>query len=100
MKTMFLMFFAQIGNVQINFLFLQALLANLTGVLKETGESRRKKWAMLHRCSNDQKSAKNKITNFVKLTGHTYVCNSLTNFEYKGHAMTGNGTDKNLLNLV
>jgi hypothetical protein len=27
----------------------------------------------------------------VKLTGHTYPCNSLTNFTYEVHAMTGNG---------
>ena len=29
-----------------------------------------------------QKPAKNKIEKFVKLTDHTYACNSLTNFEY------------------
>ena len=26
----------------------------------------------------------------MKLTDHTFACSSLTNFEYKGHAMTGN----------
>ena len=46
------------------------------------------------------KTRQNKITNFVKLTGHTYASNSLTNFEYKGHAKTGNGNDANLLKPV
>ena len=55
---------------------------------------------MFHRGSNYQKPAKNKITNFVKLTGHTYASNSLANFEYKGHAKTGNGNDANLLKPV
>ena len=55
---------------------------------------------MFHRGSNYQKPAKNMITNFVKLTGHTYACNSLTNFEYKGHAKTGNGIDSNQLKPV
>ena len=27
----------------------------------------------------------------MKLTDHTYACNSLTNFEYEAHAITGNG---------
>ena len=26
----------------------------------------------------------------MKLTEYTYVCNSLTHFEYEAHAMTGN----------
>ena len=33
----------------------------------------------------------------MKLTGHTYVCNSLTNFEYELHVISGNGNDLNLL---
>jgi hypothetical protein len=28
---------------------------------------------------------------YVKLTDHTYACNSLTNFEYKAHPFIGNG---------
>ena len=35
----------------------------------------------------------------VKLTDHTSACNSLTNFEYEPHAMTGNGNYVNLLKL-
>jgi len=36
----------------------------------------------------------------MKLTGHTYyACNSLTNFQYEVHAMTGNGNQVNLLKL-
>ena len=33
-----------------------------------------------HSWAKVQKPAKNVIQNFVKLTGHTYACNSLTNF--------------------
>jgi hypothetical protein len=33
----------------------------------------------------------------VKLTGYTYAYNSLTNYEYEGNAMIGNGNDLNLL---
>ena len=36
----------------------------------------------------------------VKLTGYTYACNDLTNFEYQAQAMTGNGNCMNLLKLV
>ena len=36
---------------------------------------------------------------FVKLTGYTYVSNSLTNFEYVVHAKTGNGSYLNLQTL-
>ena len=35
----------------------------------------------------------------VKLTDHNSACNSLTNFEYDPHAMTGNGNYVNLLKL-
>ena len=37
---------------------------------------------------------------FVKLIGYSYVCNSLTNFEYKSNAMTGNETYVNVLKFV
>ena len=33
---------------------------------------------------------------FVKLTGYSYVSNSLTNFGYVVHTMTGNGSYLNL----
>ena len=33
----------------------------------------------------------------MKLIGHTYDCNSLTNFEYEVNEMTGNGSNVNLL---
>ena len=35
----------------------------------------------------------------TKLTGQSYACNSLKNFEYEAYAMTGNGNQVNLLNL-
>ena len=34
---------------------------------------------------------------FVKLTGYTCTCTSLTNYEYEAHAITGNGYYVNLL---
>ena len=34
---------------------------------------------------------------FVKLTGYTYDCINLTNFEYEAHPMTGKGNRVNLL---
>ena len=37
---------------------------------------------------------------FVKLTGYTYACNTLTNFEYEVHAMTGNVDQVNLMELA
>lgn len=37
---------------------------------------------------------------FVKLIGYSYACNSLTCFEFKLNAMTGNGNYVNLLQLV
>ena len=36
----------------------------------------------------------------MKLTGYTYACNKLTNFDYKVHALTGNGNQNNLLKLA
>ena len=36
----------------------------------------------------------------MKLADHTYNCNSLTNFEYEAHAMTGNGSYMNFLKLT
>ena len=47
-----------------------------------------------------QEPVKNKITNFVKLTGHTYAWNSLTNFENEARAMTGNKNNVNWLNFA
>ena len=46
---------------------------------------------------NEKKPPKIRFIKFVKLTGYTYAYNSLTNYEYEGHAMTGNGNDLNLL---
>ena len=37
---------------------------------------------------------------YVKLTDHTYACNSLTNFKYEVHAVTGNGNGVNQLKLT
>ena len=42
-----------------------------------------------------QKSAKN--LEFVKLIDLTYVCNSLTHFEYEVNKLTGNGNCMDLL---
>jgi hypothetical protein len=44
-----------------------------------------------------QKPAKKCIFLFLKLTGHTYACNHLTNSKYAVHAITGNGNYANLL---
>ena len=52
-----------------------------------------------HSWAKQQNHAKNRIQKFVKLTGHTYAYNSLTNFQYEVHAMTGNGNQVNLLKL-
>jgi len=52
-----------------------------------------------HSWAKKQNPAKNGIQKFVKLTGHTYACNSLTNFQYEVHAMTGNRNQVNLLKL-
>jgi hypothetical protein len=47
------------------------------------------------------KPAKNEILKkIVKLNGYTYACNSLTHFEYKAHAMTGNRNQVNLLTKI
>ena len=40
-----------------------------------------------HSWTKWQKPAKNCIKKFVKLTGHTYACSSLTNFEYVAHTI-------------
>ena len=37
-----------------------------------------------------------RLKQFVKLTGYTCAGNSLTNFEYEAHAMTGNGNHMNM----
>ena len=54
---------------------------------------------------NDRKrklceSAETWMEKFVKLTGYNYACNSLTNFEYEAHPMTGNGSHVNPLKLA
>jgi hypothetical protein len=37
---------------------------------------------------------------FVKMTYHTYACNSLTSFEEEGYTMTGNGNHVTMLKLI
>ena len=37
---------------------------------------------------------------FVKVTGHTFSCNDLTNFKYQVRAMTGNGNFANLFEFT
>ena len=37
---------------------------------------------------------------FVKVTGHTFFCDDLTNFKYQVRAMTGNGKFANLFELA
>ena len=49
---------------------------------------------------NVKNPPKMRLRKFVKLTGYTYACNSLTNFESEVHAMTGNGNQVNLLKLA
>ena len=36
----------------------------------------------------------------MKLSGYAFSCNSLTNFEYEVHAMTGNGNKLNYLGFL
>jgi hypothetical protein len=43
-----------------------------------------------HKGSKYQNAAKILIGKFVKLTGHTYAYNNLTNFKYVAHAFTEN----------
>ena len=43
---------------------------------------------------------KSNLKKLVKLPGYTCACNSLTNFEYEAHSMTGNGNQVNLLKLA
>jgi hypothetical protein len=52
---------------------------------------------LMHKGSKNKKPAKFFIRKFVKLTGHNYAYNNLTNFEYVVHAITGNGNYANLL---
>ena len=47
--------------------------------------------------SNNKKSAKNYISRFVKVTGHTYAGNNLTKYKY---AITGNGNDAFLMKSI
>ena len=49
---------------------------------------------------NNKNPPKIRFIKFVKLTGYTYACNSLTNFESEVHAMTRNGNQVNLLKLA
>ena len=53
-----------------------------------------------HSCPKPKKPAKNYIGKFVKLTGYTKAFNSLINFEYKEHAITGNGSYVNMIKLT
>ena len=46
------------------------------------------------------KPAKNKIEKFVKLTDHSYACNSLTNFECDAHGTTGKGPFNNYVDKM
>ena len=43
---------------------------------------------------------KMRFIKFVKLTGYTYACHDLTNFEYQMRTMTGNGSYVNLFKFV
>ena len=48
-----------------------------------------------------QKPAKNSIQKkIVKLTDHTYACDSLINFHYEAYAIIGNGNHVNLLKFA
>jgi hypothetical protein len=47
--------------------------------------------------SNNKNPPEIYIRKFVKLTGHTYACNNLTNFAFAALAITGNGNYANLL---
>ncbi len=49
---------------------------------------------------NSQNPPKIRIKKFLKLTGYTYACNSLTNIEYEAHAKTENGNYRHLLKLT
>ena len=50
--------------------------------------------------ANNKTPPKMKFKKVVKLTGYTYACNSLTNFDYEGNSMTGNGNQVNFLKLI
>ena len=49
---------------------------------------------------NNKNSPKKLFIKFVKLTGSTNACNSLTNFESEVRVMTENGNQVNLLKLA
>jgi uncharacterized protein YbbK (DUF523 family) len=55
--------------------------------------------AQAHNWANFQKPAKHLIGKIVKMTDPTCACNSLTNYKYEGHTMTGNGSYVNLLKV-
>ena len=46
-----------------------------------------------HSWAKEQKPAKNYIKEFVKMTGHTYACSSLTNLEYVANTVVVTGND-------
>ena len=56
-------------------------------------DSKKRRWVERHtfwtNCKNPPKITFEK---FVKLSGHTCVCNDLTSFEYEVQGMTGNGS--------
>ena len=57
--------------------------------------------AAAHRGAKLQKSAKNYTKKNVKLTDHTYTCNSLTNFDLnQSIEITRNRNDAKLLKLA
>ena len=56
--------------------------------------------AVLHSWTKQQKTAKNKAQKFVKMTGHTHVCNSLTNFRFEANAIIINGNYLYLLKFI
>ena len=41
-----------------------------------------------------------RLKKIVKLTGYTFACINLTNFDYEARAMTGNGNQVNFLKLI
>ena len=49
---------------------------------------------------NSKIPPKNKVQKFVKMTGHTHVCNSLTNFWCEANAIIGHGNYLYLLKFV
>ena len=50
--------------------------------------------------TNNRIPPRSKFKKVVKSTGYTYACNSLTNFDYEGNSITGNGNQVNFLKLI